>query len=192
MICKGSDWLCRITRVFTVARDKPVATAVCAGFADHRAELRLLPEVPSLGMTIRTLRTGKFAGFPSRVSKVGVYEPLLSRVAHATSQSRGDKARPITTPPTQSTGCGRGAAPSGGCTSARDARAIQQTRGARLPPAALGLPRRDGAVARVALHGAVLPGCARQSPLTNSKRGSTDPQLVSLTTVRSTSLRHLC
>ena len=63
------------------SRCAPVATAVCAGFADHRAELRLSPEVRSSRMTIGTLRkagTG-VRWFPSRVSKVGVYELLLSR-----------------------------------------------------------------------------------------------------------------
>ena len=40
--------------------------------------------------------------------------------------------------------------------------------------------------------GAVLPGWARQPSRTNSKRGSTLPQLVSLTTVCKTSLRPLC
>ena len=54
VICKGSRWRCRIARLY--GRAAPVATAVCAGFADHRAELRLSPEVRSSRMTIGTLR----------------------------------------------------------------------------------------------------------------------------------------
>ena len=56
VICKGSRWRCRIARPY--GRAAPVATAVCAGFADHRAELRLSSEVRSSRMTIGSLRTG--------------------------------------------------------------------------------------------------------------------------------------
>ena len=80
------------------SRCAPVATAVCAGFADHRAELRLSPEVRSSRMTIGTLRkagTG-VRRFPSRVSKVGVYELLLSRRHNA--RRRGDKVHTLLRP----------------------------------------------------------------------------------------------
>ena len=88
VICKGSRWLCRIARLY--GRAAPVATAVCAGFADHRAELRLSPEVRSSRMTIGTLRkagTG-VRWFPSRVPEVGVYELLLSRRHDAAAATR--------------------------------------------------------------------------------------------------------
>ena len=97
VICKGSRWLCRIARLYGRAAP-PVATAVCAGFADHRAELRLSPEVRSSRMTIGTLRkagTG-VRRFPSRVSKVGVYELLLSRRHNA--RRRGDKVHTLLRP----------------------------------------------------------------------------------------------
>ena len=88
VICKGSRWRCRIARLY--GRAAPVATAVCAGFADHRAELRLSPEVRSSRMTIGTLRkagTG-VRWFSEPRLQVGVYELVLLRRHNAAAVTK--------------------------------------------------------------------------------------------------------
>ena len=86
------------------SRCAPVATAVCAGFADHRAELRLFLEVRSSRMTIGALRkagTG-VRWFPRGVSSPAGQGPVQHRkfgvTRNARLQSESLQARTITTP----------------------------------------------------------------------------------------------
>ena len=101
-----------------------------------------------------------FAGFPSRVSKVestspychdATTSPRLGDKAHTLRPRRRGrrKAQEVVEEPRRQVVVLR-----------REVQTIQQTRGARLPPAALGLARRDGAVAGVALKAR----CSRMRP----------------------------
>ena len=144
------------------SRCAPVATAVCAGFADHRAELRLSPRSGARD-DIGSLRTGTgVRWFPEPRLQSGATRPRL--------RDRTSPRVPATASPRVPT---TATSPAVTHTRRRPRRKAQEvveeprrqvvvlrremanlsiSRRRPSSAGALGLPRRDGAVARVALR----------------------------------------